>query len=93
MVSPVFILSVKASMFLFLHGLSDVFDHLADLSFGFPEGVLGLPGSFVGHTFVMEIRIVCEIARHLLDFASHHFSLAFELIAIHGCSSRHPVER
>jgi hypothetical protein len=71
---------------LFLNGVADVLNGFADLAFDAADGVLRLSSDFVGDTFVVQSRIVRQVADRLLNFAFERFGLAFYFIAIHTCS-------
>src|SRR6478672_4497417 len=67
---------------LFLDGLCDVLDRVSDLTSNAPEGVLGLPRGFIRDALVVQVGVVGQIARRLLDLPFKDFGFAFNFIAI-----------
>src|SRR4029450_4913819 len=78
---------LETATVLFLDGVADFRDGLADLAPDTARGFPGVSGGFVRDTFVMQSRVLRQIAGHLLDCALQSLCLACEFIAIHGCSS------
>jgi hypothetical protein len=62
---------------------ADALDGLADLALDAAHRFPRLSRDFVGDTFVMQARIVREVAGRLLDFTFERLGLAFQFIAIH----------
>src|SRR6478672_5500054 len=66
--------------------VAEVLDRFADLPAGRPEALLDVPGRLVCYAFAVQVGVVGQIARRLLDLALDLVALAFDFVAVHGPS-------
>src|SRR3954447_4741019 len=72
---------------LLLELLAQALDRVANLAAGAAETFLNGAGGLLGDAFTVELLVVGEIARRLLDLALQLVALAFEFIAVHAETS------